>query len=119
MADGFLANFDDSRGLAHLATSVVLHAVKEMRDAGVQTEEQLRPLQGFGKEKLRLEATVWLASKAAVEWFDACGLDQGYTLARAGWPAHARELLSAGGATLSQGQIRVLALGLDAVGATE
>ena len=67
----------------------------------------------YDKARLRIEATVWLASKAATTWFDACGVDQSYALSRMKWHTHARELLN--DAELGEDQTKVLELGLDAV----
>ena len=105
-------------GYHALALAIVYHAVREMRDTGVQSEEQLRPLQGFGKERLRLDATVWLASKAAVEWFDHIGVEQLYGLWKMGWQAHAEELLADEFVQISSREHLVLELGLDAMSPT-
>jgi hypothetical protein len=98
-----------------LAVEMVCHAVKDMRDMGVQSKEQLRPLQGFGKERLRLGATVWLASKSAMWWFDHIGVDQLYGLWKMGWEAHAKEFLANEDIDLSPEEHSVLELGLDAL----
>ena len=57
-----------------LAVAMVCHAVKDMRDTGVQSTTQLR--YGRSKTELRIGATVWLASKAAMWWFDNIGVEQ-------------------------------------------
>ena len=98
-------------GYRALAAAMVLHAVKDMRDKGVQSRTQLR--YGRDKGELRLEAIVWLGSKAAMWWFEHIGVEQHYGLSRMGWPAHAEEVLAAGG--LSAADRRVLETGLDAL----
>jgi len=98
-------------GYRALAAAMVLHAVKDMRDKGVQSRTQLR--YGRDKTELRLEAIVWLGSKAAMWWFEHIGVEQRYGLSRMGWPAHAEEVLAAGG--LSAADRRVLETGLDAL----
>ena len=100
-------------GYRALAAAMVLHAVKDMRDKGVQSRTQLR--YGHDKGELRLEATVWLGSKAAMWWFEHIGVEQRYGLSRMGWPAHAEEVLAAGGRKLSASDRRVLETGLDAL----
>ena len=94
-----------------LAVAMVCHAVKDMRDAGVQPTTQLR--YGRDKTELRLGATIWLASKSALWWFDHIGIEQRYGLWKMGWEAHAEELLAAGGIKVSAADRRVLELGLD------
>ena len=96
-------------GYRALAAAMVLHAVKDMRDKGVQSRTQLR--YGRDKGELRLEAIVWLGSKQATWWFEHIGIEQRYGLSRMGWPAHAEEALAAGG--LSAADRRVLEEGLD------
>ena len=107
-------NLHGSRGLSAGAVSVVSHAVKEMRKKGEATKTGHLM---YDKVRLRVEATVWLASSRAIRWFDACGLDQAYTLFKVGWPTHARELLD--DVDLDPEQTQVLELGLDAVGSTK
>ena len=98
-------------GYRALAAAMVCHAVKDMRDTGVQSRTQLR--YGRDKGELRLEATVWLASKSALWWFEHIGIEQRYGLWKMGWEAHAEELLAAGGIKVSAADRRVLELGLD------
>jgi hypothetical protein len=100
-------------GYRGLAAAMVLHAVKDMRDKGVQSRTQLR--YGRDKTELRLEAIVWLGSKAATWWFEHIGVEQHYGLSRMGWPAHAEEMLAAGGQTLSAADRQLLRAGLDAL----
>jgi len=96
---------------------MVLRATKEMRgETGRASKEgHLR----HDKAWLRIEATVWLASKGATRWFDGCGLEQKYALGKMRWSSHAQELLEEGSAHLSTAKIQVLERGLDAVGPTK
>jgi hypothetical protein len=98
-------------GYRALAAAMVLHAVKDMRDKGVQSRTQLR--YGRNKGELRLEATVWLASKSATWWFEHIEIEQRYGLSKMGWPAHAEELLAAGGKKLGAADRQLLEEGLD------
>ena len=100
-------------GYRALAAAMVLHAVKDMRDTGVESATQLR--YGRGKIELRLDATVWLASKSAIWWFDHIGIEQLYGLWRMGWEAHAKEVLAYEDINLSPEEHSVLELGLDAL----
>ena len=104
-------SFED--GHRALAVAMVCHAVKDMRDTGVQSRTQLR--YGRDKTELRLEATVWLASKSATWWFEHIGVEQHYGLSRMGWPTHAEEVLAAGGRALSAADRQLLQAGLDAL----
>ena len=92
---------------------MVQHAVRDMRDKGVQSKTQLR--YGRDKAEIRLEAIVWLGSKAAMWWFEYIGVEQRYGLSRMGWPAHAEEVLAAGGRKLRAADRQVLEAGLDAL----
>ncbi len=96
-----------------LAVAMVCHAVKDMRDTGVESATQLR--YGRGKIELRLDATVWLASKSAIRWFDHIGIEQLYGLWRMGWEDHAKEFLANEDINLSPEEHLVLELGLDAL----
>ena len=101
-----------------LALKVIHQAVKEMRDTGHSPEE----VQYWGdrdRPGLRVKATVWLASTQAAAWFEGCGLDQSYALAKIGWTKHARELLEDESISLGHESTRVLELGLDALESTE
>ena len=104
-------SFED--GHRALAVAMVYHAVKDMRDTGVQSTAQLR--HGRGKTELRLNAIVWLASKSATWWFDHIGTEQIYGLWRMGWEAHAKEFLANEDINLSPEEHSVLELGLDAL----
>ena len=64
-----------------VACGVITTAIKDMR--GVEAKHI----------RNRIEATVWLASKAATLWFDAAGVGQPYALTGMDWPVHARHLL--------------------------
>jgi hypothetical protein len=64
-----------------VACGVVTTAIKDMR--GVKAK----------RIRTRIDATVWLASKAAALWFDIAGVEQPYALTGMDWPAHARRLL--------------------------
>ena len=98
-----------------LVLAVIHQATKEMRDTRPTATQQL----GRDKLKLRIEATVWLASTQATRWFEGCDLDQGYALGRMRWARHARELLEDESIFLGRDKTRVLELGLDAVGSTK
>ena len=100
-------------GYQALAAAVVLRAAKEMRGEGgrASKEGHLR----YDKAWLRIEATVWLASRGATRWFDCCGLEQKYALGKMRWSSHAQELLEEGSAHLSPAKIQVLERGLDAL----
>jgi hypothetical protein len=101
-------------GCRELASAMVLRATKEMRERGggpVGEERHLR----YNKVRLRIEATVWLASKGATRWFDCCGLDQRYALGRMGWCSHAQGLLEDESVYLGAEKTQVLELGLDAL----
>jgi len=100
-------------GYRALAVAMVCHAVKDMRDMGVQSTTQLR--YGPTKTELRLGATIWLASKSATLWFDHIGVEQLYGLWKIGWEAHAEEFLANEYINLSPEQHSVLELGLDAL----
>lgn len=86
-----------------LAVALVYHAVLEMRDTG-----------GCRAER-RLGATVWLASKAALCWFDRIGIGQRYGLWKMGWQVHAEELLADEGVELSSAEHLVLEFGINAL----
>ena len=105
-------NHRNTGGPKVLALSILEHAAREMRD----TERYTASTRYYSRDKgrLRADAIVWLASTRATRWFDACGLDQRYTLARMGWPQHAKELLGRG-TSLDRAKVRVLELGLDAI----
>lgn len=96
-----------------LALSVIEHAAREMRGAGKRSATQ-----PHHSVRLRTKAILFLGSKQAGVWFDACGLDQGCTLAKMGWPHHARDLLDQ---STPPGEVEagVLKLGLDAMGLAE
>jgi len=96
-----------------LAVAMVCHAVKDMRDTGVQSTTQLR--YGRDKTELRLDAIVWLASKSAMWWFDHIGVEQLYGLWKMGWEAHAKEFLANEDIHLSPEEHSVLELGLNAL----
>ena len=96
-----------------LAVAMVCHAVKDMRDTGVQSTAQLR--HDRNKTELRLGAAVWLASKSAIWWFDHIGIEQLYGLWKMGWEAHAKEFLANEYINLSPEEHSVLELGLDAL----
>ena len=98
-----------------LALAVIHQATKEMGDTRPSSTQQL----GRDKLKLRIEATVWLASTQATGWFEGCGLDQGYALGRMRWASHARELLDDESVFLGHERARVLELGLASAGPTE
>ena len=104
-------SFED--GHRALAVAMVGQAVKDMRDTGVESAIQLR--YGRGKTELRLDATIWLASKSAIWWFDNIGIEQLYGLWRMGWEAHAKEFLANEDINLSPEEHSVLELGLDAL----
>jgi len=104
-------SFED--GHRALAVAMVCHAVRDMRDAGVQPTTQLR--YGRDKTELRLGATIWLASKSAMWWFDHIGVEQLYGLWKMGWEAHAKEFLANEDIDLSPEEHSVLELGLDAL----
>lgn len=99
-----------------LAVAMVYHAVKDMRDTGVQSKTQLR--YGSSKTELRIGATVWLASKAARWWFDNIGVEQRYGLWKMGWQSHAKQLLADDGIELSPEEHLVLEFGLSAISPT-
>jgi hypothetical protein len=46
-------------------------------------------------------------------WFEHIGVEQRYGLSRMGWPAHAEEVLAAGGRKLSASDRQVLQAGLN------
>ena len=96
-----------------LAVAMVCQAVKDMRDTGIESSIQLH--YGRSKTELRLDATVWLASKSAIWWFDHIGIEQPYGLWRMGWGAHAKEFLANDDINLSPEEYSVLELGLDAL----
>ena len=64
-----------------VACGVITTAIKDMR--GVERKHI----------RNRIDATVWLASKAATLWFDATGVEQPYALTGMDWPVYARRLL--------------------------
>lgn len=97
-----------------LAAGLLRQAVKDMRDTSVQSKAQLRHSRDRGE--LRVEATVWLGSKAATRWFDVIGVEQHYALQKAGWGKHAEELLAAGGPLIGPESRVVMEMGLDALG---
>jgi hypothetical protein len=98
-----------------LALSVLEHATREMRGTG--SRSATTPHYHRDRRGLRIKAILFLGSKQAGVWFDVCGLDQSYTLARMGWPQHAKELLDKG-TPLDEEKAGVLKLGLDAIGLT-
>lgn len=102
-----------------LSLAVIHQAVKEMRDTRCLLDDEM----DFAGERdwpsLRRRATVWLATTQAIRWFEGSDLDQGHALAKMGWADHARELLEDETITLGPVRIRVLELGLEALGATE
>ena len=100
-------------GYRALAVAMVSGAVRDMRDTGVESATQLR--YGRGKVELRLDATIWLASKSAIWWFDHIGVEQLYGLWRMGWEDHAKEFLANEDINLSPEEHSVLELGLDAL----
>lgn len=95
--------------------ALIDHAAREMRDTRPSSTQKL----SRDKLKLRVEATVWLASTQAIKWFDGCDLDQAYALGRMKWAGHARELLDDESVFLGRERARVLELGLDSVGPTK
>ena len=103
------------RGDRALGLAVINQATKEMRD----TRPSLSRQSNKDKKRLRIEATVWLASAQATTWFEGCDLDQGYALGKMDWATHARELLDDEGTALCRQRALVLELGLDAAGPTK
>ena len=103
------------RGERALGLAVINQATKEMRD----TRPSLSRQSNKDKKRLRIEATVWLASAQATTWFEGCDLDQAYALGRIRWARHARELLEDESISLDPQTTRVLELGLDAAEPTE
>jgi len=96
-----------------LAAGLLRQAVKDMQNTSEQSQAQLRHSRDRGE--LRVEATVWLGSKAATRWFDVVGVEQHYALEKAGWGKHAEELLAAGGPLIGPESRVVMEMGLDAL----
>jgi hypothetical protein len=104
-------------GWRTLAAVVVAQAAKDMRRQKGRGSV-VRHLR-YDKERLRIEATVWLASKGATRWFDCCGLEQKYALDKMRWSSHAQGLLEDKSICLGAESTKVLELGLDALGPSE
>jgi len=96
-----------------LAVGMISRAINDMRNTSVQSKMQIR--HGRNKTEIRLEATLWLASKSAIWWFDHVGIEQLYGLWKIGWEIHAREFLANEHINLSPEERSVLTLGLDAL----
>ena len=64
-----------------MACAVISTAIKDMRDRDAR------------HRRTRIDATVWMATKAATLWFDASGVNQGYALSGMDWSSHAQHLL--------------------------
>jgi hypothetical protein len=64
-----------------IACTMIASAIKEMRD---RDASHIRD---------RIDATVWLATKAATRWFEVTGIAQSYALTGMGWTGHANHLL--------------------------
>jgi hypothetical protein len=86
-----------------VACGVLSMAIKDMRD---REAKHIRA---------RIDATVWLATKAATLWFDAAGVGQGYALDGMGWISHAADLLGSEESfmAITAGQGQLLRDGMD------
>jgi hypothetical protein len=89
-----------------LASAMIVTAVKDMRELRPSSDGRR------GNTRNRIDATLWLVSRAATPWFDTSNVDQQYALDGMDWTKHARQVLDEHTGDLSLGQLKLLRDGI-------
>ena len=81
-----------------LAAGMIDKAIDDMRSTRPSptegTAEETHRRKARHWKEHRVSALCWLASRAAMVWFDGVGIDQRACLERTGWVQHAKDALA-------------------------